>query len=348
MLSVLPTIKKHASLLMKLLPLLAFAIPCLWLYVLFPESFQLMWKGRTFQLFFMWLISLELILDWENLGSSKIRKPMSKRAIAFLMTLLLPTIYILISNYGGLNTLIADSARKSGITWAESMPLSTEYLVFTAFFCTTVYLSSGTKGLRDFSVPAIFLGIIGAIYTIDNVFPYGQFTPLQFLVPTTTTFAAKILNLIGYNTRLLFNQDSPQLTAVDPNNPARSAQFTIAWPCAGFESLLIFAVVAAIFLRRRPVSWKTKTGYFAVGAAVTYFINILRIVTIFTIGMDYGQDSGPVQTFHFFYGPLYSVAWIVSFPLIVIGSQSLWQRIRNGKTLEQKTIVLEDQRANEQ
>ena len=159
MLNVLPTIKKHANLLMKLLPLLAFAIPCLWLYVLFPESFQLMWKGRTFQLFFMWLISLELILDWENLGSSKIRKPMSKRAIAFLMTLLLPTIYILISNYGGLNTLIADSARKSGITWAESMPLSTEYLVFTAFFCTAVYLSSGTKGLRDFSVPAIFLGI---------------------------------------------------------------------------------------------------------------------------------------------------------------------------------------------
>jgi len=76
-----------------------------------------------------------------------------------------------------------------------------------------------------------------------------------------------------------------------------------------------------------PISWKAKIGYFAIGAAVTYFINILRIVTIFMIGMN----GGDVELFHSFYGPLYSVAWIVSYPLIILGSQSLWRKITHRK-----------------
>jgi thaumarchaeosortase len=328
--TILSILKKHANTLMKLLPLLAFAVPFLWLYFLHPSSFELMWKGRTFQLFFIWLIALELILGWENLQNSKINKLLSARAFAFIAALLLPTIYVIISNYSGLNTIIADSARQSGIQWWDLMPLATEYLVFTAFFCLIVFLPFGAKGLKDFSVPAFFMGIIGTIYTIDNVYPYGQFTPFQFLVPTTITLAAAVLNLMGYNTTLTTQTDPskgslPLLTAVDPNNPLRSAQFAIAWPCAGVESLLIFTVVILLFLKRMPISWKAKIGYFAIGAAVTYFINILRIVTIFTIGMN-GED---VEMFHFYYGPLYSVAWIVSYPLIILGSQTLWHKITN-------------------
>jgi hypothetical protein len=118
------------------------------------------------------------------------------------------------------------------------MPLSTEYLVFTALFCLIVFLSFEAKGLKDFSVPAFFMGIIGTIYTIDNVYPYGQFTPFQLLVPTTTTLAAAALNLMGYSTTLTTQTDPlqgslPLLTAVDPNNPLRSAQFAIAWPFPG-------------------------------------------------------------------------------------------------------------------
>jgi len=315
---------------MKLLPLLAFAVPFLWLYSLHPSSFELMWKGRTFQLFFIWLIALELILDWENLQNSKINKLISARTFAFIAALALPTIYVVVSNYWGLNTVIANSARQSGVQWWDYMPLATEYLVFTALFCLIVLLPFGAKGLKSFSAPLLFLAVVGALYTIDNIYPYGQFTPFQLLVPTTTTLAAAVLNLMGYNTTLTTQTDPtqgslPLLTAVDPNNPLRSATFAIAWPCAGIESLLIFTVVILLFLKRMPISWKAKIGYFAIGAAVTYLINILRIVTIFTIGMN-GEDVTP---FHFYYGPLYSVAWIVSYPLIILGSQSLWHKITN-------------------
>ena len=38
---------------------------------------------------------------------------------------------------------------------------------------------------------------MGIIYTIDNVFPNGEFTPFQMLVPTTASLASKILNWMG-------------------------------------------------------------------------------------------------------------------------------------------------------
>ena len=333
--TILSILKKHAHSLMKLLPLLAFAVPLLGLYFLDPGSFELMWKGRTFQLFFIWLIALELILGWETLQTKKI-KPISTRSFAFIITLLLPTIYVIISNYLGLNTIIADWARQSGIMWADSMPLSTEYLVFTVLFCLIVLLPFGIKGLTNFSVSAFFLGIVGALYTIDNVYPYGQFAPFQFLVPTTATLAANVLGLMGYTTKLSMIENpiygSMPYLSVKHLNSNEWVGFGIAWPCAGIESLLIFTVTILLFLKRTPLSWKSKITYFAIGALVTYFINILRIATIFTIGMEYGELSPQVQLFHNLYGPLYSIAWIISYPLIILGSQSLWNRIKRGKT----------------
>jgi thaumarchaeosortase len=296
-----------------------------------------MWKGRTFQLFFVWLIALELILDWENLQQSKIVKLFSARTVAFIAALTLPTIYVWVSNHLGLNAIITDVARQSGVQWWDLMALAIEYLVFAILYCLIVLLPFGVKGLKSFSVPLFFLLAVGTLYTIDNLYPYGQFTPFQFLVPTTTRLAAAVLNLMGYNTTLTTQTDPlqgtlPLLTATDPNNPMRSATFAVAWPCAGIESLLIFTVVTLLFLKRMSISWKAKIGYFAVGAAVTYLINILRIVAFFPIGMNYGVNSEQVELFHFYYGPLYAIAWIVAYPLIILGSQSLWRKLKKSRT----------------
>ncbi len=325
--AVLSLLRKHENMLLKLLPLLTFAVPLLWLYLLYPASFESMWKGRTFYLFFIWLIALELILSWENIQPNKIAKPFSARAVAFIMALLLPPLYVGLSNYLGLNAAIADASRQNGVTWADFMPLSTEYLVFMVLFCLMIFLQFGKKGLADFSVPAFFLGVVGALYTIDNVYPYGQFAPFQLLVPTTATLAAAVLSAIGYQTNLNVAGSMPRLTATDPANPLRTATFDIAWPCAGIESLLIFTVVALLFLKRMPISLKAKIGYFAIGATVTYLINILRIASFYPIGIDYGVNSEQVQLFHSYYGPLCSIAWIISYPLIILLSQSLWRKI---------------------
>ena len=326
------------------MPLFTFIIPLALIYLLNPwdpylnlnaqDSFQLMWKGRTFQLFFVWLITLEFILSWETI-KLKINKQNTAVLFAVAVATALPTIYVIFENYLGLNEVIANAAMKSGIVFSSSMPLAIEYLVFSLLFSLTVFLYFGKKGLRGFSLPALFLVIVGVLYTIDNVFPYGAFTPFQLLVPTTAMLAAKFLDLMGYGTLLGTENGMPTLQTT---GSIGSAKFAIAWPCAGIESLLIFTAVALLFLQRMPISWKAKIGYFAVGAAVTYFINILRIATIFTIGMQHGVTSNQVQMFHFYYGPLYSIAWIISYPLIILLSHGLWQKIKSPNQLStQKT-----------
>jgi thaumarchaeosortase len=333
--------KWHSEVLVKLMPLFAFAIPLAVLYILNPAdpylgvsgqySFQLMWKGRTFQLFFIWLIALEFILSWETIKL----KISNTKLYAIAAASLLPILYVIAEYYFGLNGAIANWAVQSKIYWANSMPLAIEYLVFSAFFCLIIFMYFGKNGLKGFALAALFVALVGVIYTIDNVFPYGNFTPFQLLVPTTATLAATTLGWMGYGTVLGTESGMPTLQTT---GPLGTAKFAIAWPCAGIESLLIFTAVALLFLQRIPMSWKAKVGYFAVGAGITYFINILRIDTIFTIGMQYGVTSRQVQDFHYYYGPLYSIAWIVSYPLIIIFSQMLWQKHKAGKTSTKDSI----------
>ena len=333
----LSKIKQQSDTIVKLLPLFAFAAPLVLLYWLNPAdpylqvsaqaSFQLMWKGRTFQLFFIWLIALEFILSWETF-KLKINKQNKAKLAAVAVALLLPTLYVVSEYYLGLNGAIANSSLQSGVAFYDSMPLAVEYLVFSVLFCLTIFLSFGKKGLAGFALPALFVALVGVLYTIDNVFPYGAFTPFQMLVPTTAMLAAKTLGLMGYTTSLATQNGMPTLQAT---GPLGTAKFAIGWPCAGIESLLIFIAVALLFLQQMPISWKAKAGYFIVGAVITYFINVLRIATILTIGVQYGADSSQVQMFHFYYGPLYSIIWIVSYPLIILGSQGLWRKIKSQK-----------------
>ena len=334
-------IKSHSDLIIKLLPLISFAIPLAILYLLnLPDpylgpssqySFQLMWKGRTFQLFFVWLIALEFILSWETI-KTKINKQNKAGLIAVSIALLLPTIYVISEYFLGLNSAIANAAFQNGITFYNSMPIALEYLVFSVLFCLIAFLSFGKKGLRGFALPALFAAIVGIIYTIDNVFPYGKFTPFQLLVPTTANLASFVLRLMGYAVLPGTENGMPTLQ-VTGSLGTTTTTFAIAWPCAGIESLLIYTAVAALFLQRMPLSWKSKVGLFAIGAAVTYCINVLRIASLFIIGT---QNSGninaqPVQDFHYYYGPLFSLAWIVSYPLIIMVISGLRRKNKREK-----------------
>src|SRR4030042_4519554 len=106
---------RYIAFLLKVLPLVAFAVPLAVLYLLNPmdtylnvsaqQSFELMWKGRTFQLFFIWLIALEFILSWETI-TSKINLQNKPRLAAYAVALLLPALYVL-WEFSGLNGAIA-------------------------------------------------------------------------------------------------------------------------------------------------------------------------------------------------------------------------------------------------
>jgi thaumarchaeosortase len=294
------------------------------------NSFEVTWKGRTFYLFFLWLAFLEIVINWEKIQTHKINKIMSIRTIAFISALSLPTFYIVISNFYGLNRAIVDWTYainiRPGCDW---MPLSIEHLVLASIAATTICILFGTQGLKNIIISPVFLAIIGTVYTIDNIYPNGSFTPFQVLVPATANVAAWVLNLAGYHTRWAGEYlGTPVLTASNSNG---SAAFGIAWPCSGIESLLIYSLVIILFLKAIAIPLRHKLVYFTIGAVVTFFINILRIVTIFVIAINTGGWTVDVEQFHNYFGQLYSIIWITTYPLLIIGSRALWTRIGAAK-----------------
>ena len=327
-------IRKNVGLIKRLLPFLALIVPIVLLYALYPKSFEGdwegSWQGRFFYIFFLWLVILETILSWEDLEKSKISKVGSIRTAVLIVAVVLPTVYIVAANFLGVNTIIVNLAEQVGIFFHNRMPLVAEYLVFAILFNAITLLMYGKRSIKDFSISAFFLVIIGLVYMVDDVYPYGRFTPFQLIVPTTTNLAAQTLNLMGYSTSVkqittLFWGSMPELTAWDPRMPSQTyTSFSIAWPCAGVESLIIYTVTILLFLKRSSIPRWSKIVYFVIGAVVTYFINALRIVSIFVVAMN----DGNWMQFHNIYGPLYSISWIISYPLIIIGSQLLWSKTR--------------------
>jgi exosortase/archaeosortase family protein len=306
-----------------------------------PALFQATWIGRTFYLFFMWLVILEIILNWDNLQNIKLKKMKSPRTVLFLIVLTLPTVYVVWANYFGLNDIIRNLALQNNMQWSDAllMRIPVEYLVFTLLFALMVPLAYGLKGLRTFSIPTLFLGIIGTLYAIDTIY-HGTFTPFQVLVPATTVLSGYVLNMMGYQTKIsvghdLQNGSYPVLTASNAN--AGPVSFGVAWACSGIESLLIYTVVMALFLNPSAIRWVYKILLFVTGALITYCINILRIVNIFVIQLN----GGNYQEFHDYYGPLISVLWITSYPLIIMGIYALSAKFHRVKSdIKQDNLVV--------
>lgn len=325
--NVLVTTLKSTDMIMKILLILSFAVPFSILYVLDPSLFQATWIGRTFYVFFLWLVILEMILNWDNLKNGRLKKTMSTRTILFITVLVLPTVYVVWANYFGLNVMLRDFALQNNMSWSDAllMRIPVEYLVFTLLFVTMVLLAYGFNGLKNFSAATLFLGIVGTLYTIDTMY-HGTFTPFQILVPATTTLSAFGLNMMGYKTSISVGSDPTNGTypVLIATSPTHTASFGIAWACSGIESLLIFTAVVVLFLTASNIRWIYKISCFAVGALITYTINILRVIYIFVIQLN----GGNYQEFHDYYGPLISVLWITSYPLIIMGIQALSASIK--------------------
>jgi exosortase/archaeosortase family protein len=235
-----------------------------------------------------------------------------------------PTIYVIVANYLGFNTLIVAWAVENDVYSAPWMPLAIEYLVFALLHAVLILRVYRWNRLWDYSTSSVFLFAIGLIYTIDNIYPYGRFTLFQALVPTTVTLSEKVLNLLHYQTLIIPSEGAVRLMVW---NASGKATLGVAWPCAGIDSLILYAVTFVLFLKKTDISWKHKAAYFLVGVIIVYLINVLRVVTIFRIAVN-GDNF---LRFHDYYGPLYSVTGIISYLLLILGGRLLWQRLRKSK-----------------
>jgi thaumarchaeosortase len=329
-----------------LLFILSVIIPFVMLYTYDPDSFFRTWKGRTFYLFFAWLVFLEGYLDWEIIRE-KMQGLKSRRLLFFILAACLPSMYVVAEIYLGLHSIlfneivnwlgipyIPESARAYIIASTPGQwVLSLEHIVFTILFSLLFWITFRKKGLTIFSVSLFMLGTIGAIYTIDTIYPYGYFTPLQIFVPYTASGAASVLNWLGYQTAFIGTQLEVPILQVSSSAGHVLVRYGIAWPCAGVQSLLIYTFVLLIFFKKTTIPLYQRAVYLAIGGMITYGVNILRIVAIYltyinNLSQGVAAAQRAANTFHDLYGGLMSMTWIMIYPLLIIGSRLLWRKIK--------------------
>lgn len=291
----------------------AFVVPLIILYVIDSGSFNYLWKGRAPYLLFLWLLFLEAILGWKKLKKEHTTF-WTKKTVLAAVILLLPTVYATGLNFG-LNDVILELGKAVGVPaeqfgeWylTHSWPFSFEYILFTIFFVTSIWLLYGVRGLKSFAVSSFFIGGVGVFYMIDTFYPYGTFTILQSFVPVTVSGATYILNFLGYGTRT-FSGGADGLGLIVTGANEKTYRAIVSWSCAGSHSLFLYSFMIMLFLRGTSISRMRKIIYVAVGAAGTFFVNILRIVAILVAGVNWGASLA--TTFHEFYGEFFFIAWM--------------------------------------
>jgi thaumarchaeosortase len=289
--------------------------------------FDLTWKGRMFYLFFIWLLLLESILDWEVIVEKQRRFQNRFRLLLTCIFAAAPSLYILSVNFLGLNRWILNLGQALQIRpdfINESWPLSVEYLILAVFFISAAWLAYGLGGLKSFSISLSLLAGMGIVYLVDTIWPYGTLKPMQLLTVPTAACATVLLDLLGYNVELRYPIFSPEygsmpLMSVWKGEKLPITRF-IGWPCAGVHSLLLFILITLVFFKKTTIQRDRKIIFFLIGAAGTYLTNVFRIASFFTISIHYGEDAGNV--FHNSYGELYFIAWMLLYFVIIMAIQS--------------------------
>jgi exosortase/archaeosortase family protein len=309
----------------KLLIPLSFIIMLIVVYVFEPLSFQEIWKGRAFYLFFLWLFALELILGGLKSKQETHLQSDWARFIVGGFILMIPTIYLVEFFMFGLNNSIIGFGRFLGVEqgWQldSSFPISFEYLIVAVSVFVGMFLLLDFEGIRQFSISISLLGLMGVFYMLDTFRPYAtasfpnvfSLLPLnlpqpnvsiQGFVPFMSSMVAVVTQRLGYTVQMVVLSQTGAVQMLAGGWP-----FVIYWPCAGVHSLFIYTFVILLFLKGSPMSLGAKIGSLVIGAVGTFFVNILRIVSIVDISITQGDAFG--QYFHNYLGELFFLFWIV-------------------------------------
>ncbi len=288
--------------------------------------FALTWKGRMFLLFFLLFVAFESVLFAKASCKEQEQKPRSHfRSAAAFVVALAPLLFIIGVNMGldqaiiGLGEFRLEYWQNVNPNWWNSLngdwPMCFEYLAFGLSFTAAMLIAYGKRTLRAFSISIAFILMVTLFYFIDTVYPYGAFAPLQVFSLPTSMCAASLLESIGIRYMLYYSSSGTAMPIVAVNAGGASTPTSVAWPCAGVHSMLIYAVFSLLILHRMHMSGFRKLVYFIAGAAGTLAINTLRIASFFVILVNQGKEAA--ATFHSVYGELLFFGWMSVFFALV-------------------------------
>jgi thaumarchaeosortase len=325
-------------------PLLFIVFPIIFLIIADPASFTLVWfvgqeVGRAGLAFVFFLVA------WDFHDSRKKFKATHDRRryilTAVILFALLVYYYFRIFNgffvrppINPVNNTPMDTDFTtylrvyvtSQLGVSQSSPLS--FLLAMDFLTYAVYCILATVIL--YSSESILLMATPVIYTIgsaildlmDAFFPENSLAFLQVWVYLIWNVVVFILGLTGFHTNINpLNGPIKQPSLLLQGNQLYLWGFkgfmglAIYWPSSGVVSMIVYSLVILVLMVKLDASRTRKIIYALIGAAGTYFVNVIRI-TLIVLYVTY--ISLDVEAFHASIGEVLFIAWIFIYLLLVI------------------------------
>ena len=330
-------------------PLLFIIFPILYLIVIDPVSFTLVWfvgqqVGRGALVFVFFLVA------WDFNDSSKLfSATRDKRRYLILGVLLVALlVYYYFRVFNGfferpavdqttgtpMDTAFTTYVRvyvtsQLGVSQKSTLSflLAMDFVFYALYCLAAAGLSYSVRSIRLMTLPVIYLVGIGILDTMDAYFPEDSLAFLQVWVYLIWNVVVFLLSLMGFHTHV----DSSTAPVNLPSLILQGNQLflwgckgyvglAIYWPSSGVVSMIIYSLVIVVLMVKLDAPRTRKAVYAIIGALGTYFVNVIRI-TLIVLYITY--VSSDFEAFHASIGEILFIAWIFIYLLAVIHYENL-------------------------
>src|SRR5271157_1221011 len=327
-------------------PLLFIVFPIIFLIIADPASFTLVWfvgqqVGRAGMAFIFFLVAWDFHDSRKRFEATRNKR----RYLIVGLILFALLIYYYFRIFNGffvrppinpvnntpMDTYFTTYIRvyvTSQLGVSQSAPLSfllaMDYLTYAAYCILATAILYSASSILLMATPVIYTIGSAILDMMDAFFPEDSLAFLQVWVYLIWNVVVFILGVTGFQTN---TSSEPLNGAVRPPSLwLRGNRLTlyglkgnmplvIYWPSSGVVSTLVYSLVILVLMVKLDASKARKIIYAVIGAAGTYFVNVIRI-TLIVLYITY--ISLDFEAFHASIGEVLFIAWIFIYLILVI------------------------------
>jgi len=313
------------------IPLLIIILPVIFLMIIDSASFSLVWFwggqiGRAGFAFLFFLVAWDFHDSRNKLRATKAKWRYALVGVA--LAILLVYYWERVMNADWTTYLRVYVTSQLGVSQKSplSFLLAMDFVVFAIYCAIATALLYSPKAVGLIVTPIIYALGSGILDMMDAFFPEDSLAFLQVWVYVIWNVVVFLLSLLGFHTNV-----NPLAGAVQPPSIQLIGNrlllwgskgfitLAIFWPSSGVVSMIVYSLVIVVLMVKLEAPRKRKTIYAAIGAAGTYFVNVIRITLIVIYVAFISLD---VEAFHQSIGEVLFISWIFIYLLFVIRTEN--------------------------
>jgi thaumarchaeosortase len=317
------------------IPLLIIISPVIFLMIIDSASFSLIWFwggqiGRAGFAFLFFLVAWDFHDSRNKLKATKAKWRYALTGVA--LAVLLIYYWERVMNADWTTYLRVYVTSQLGVSQKSplSFLLAMDFVVFAIYCAIATALLYTPRAVALIVTPIIYAAGSGILDMMDAYFPEDSLAFLQVWVYVIWNVVVFLLSLLGFHTNvnpLAGTVQPPSIQLIGNRLLLWGSKgfitLAIFWPSSGVVSMIVYSLVIVVLMVKLEAPRKRKAIYAVIGAAGTYFVNVIRITLIVLYVAFISLD---VEAFHQSIGEVLFITWIFIYLLFVIRTENKYYR----------------------